>query len=124
MALTRGHMGIHPCPKCLIFRESLSDGAAVLKMRTSKGTRKALNKARTLDAKNIDDFLQAYGLRNVDVRYLLVPTERLLTPSLRIRTASSRLVIPISIVLLVSILFTQTMRASGESTSRAHSTTK
>ena len=79
MALTRGHMGLRPCPKCLISRKSLADGTAVLEMRASQATKKVLGKARELAAKYIDDFLQDYGLRNVDVRFrCLVLRERLL----------------------------------------------
>jgi len=67
MALIRGVQALHPCPVCLVNTEEQSDLTITPPRRTTDDSRRAIEKARTLNAEQRETYLNSLGLRNVDV---------------------------------------------------------
>uniref|UniRef100_A0A8H8CLW5 Uncharacterized protein n=1 Tax=Psilocybe cubensis TaxID=181762 RepID=A0A8H8CLW5_PSICU len=66
MALTRGATSNFPCPVCLVPKENLSNLTTVYPYRTSAEMKHIYTEAQNFTAKDKENYLKEYGLRNVE----------------------------------------------------------
>ncbi|KAJ7703729.1 hypothetical protein B0H17DRAFT_1157115 [Mycena rosella] len=66
MALTRGTKSLYPCPICYIKQEDQADVNALLALRTTELSQRAVKAARKLNADGREVLLKEHGLCNVD----------------------------------------------------------
>lgn len=70
MALTRGSMGLAPCPICYVPAAELSNLAKRHPLRTAADSQAKVIKARSCTTKKAaEEILSPAGLRDVDVRH-------------------------------------------------------
>jgi hypothetical protein len=73
MALIRGTSSLFPCPRCLISWDNQGDPSARAPLRTVLQSRSKIEEARGKEtAKESEEVLKAVGLRDVDVRLILI----------------------------------------------------
>ena len=72
MAQIRGGRGKQPCLICLVPKENLSDVSTTWPLRTVKHMKQIIDQANTLNTKEGEKLLSAFGIRNVDVSIILL----------------------------------------------------
>ena len=72
MAQIQGGRGKRPCPICLVPKENLSDVSTTWPLRTVKHTKQIIDQANTLNTKEGEKLLSAFGIRNVDMSIILL----------------------------------------------------
>uniref|UniRef100_A0A8H7XPR9 Uncharacterized protein n=1 Tax=Psilocybe cubensis TaxID=181762 RepID=A0A8H7XPR9_PSICU len=66
IALTRGATSNYPCPICLVPNDALSNLTACYPIRSAAGMERIHSEAQKLNAKDREEHLKRYGLRNVE----------------------------------------------------------
>ena len=72
MAQIRGGRGKRPCPICLVPKENLSDVSTTWPLKTVKHTKQIIDQANTLNTKEGEKLLSAFGIHNVDMSIILL----------------------------------------------------
>lgn len=67
MALTRGQLGLFPCPVCLVPKDMQSDLTTIHERRTAKSTEDIIDTVQRLNATDREEVLKSLSIRNVKV---------------------------------------------------------